>query len=186
MRGKSSFPRCRVNILTITLYALERNPNTLRQSAKAVSYSKQPDTTAPSSKWIDPAMLGDIDAWDVRRYGDWLRFHARLPGAQGTREFVRRAEAVGDQAPEIIAAPSAALFGLLALGSARRADTWDGDLRFCYHVVTTGDELGPSGALGTEENTATNLLQRPTEQNLDTLLADEIIARRFETCAACR
>ncbi|SEO08054.1 hypothetical protein SAMN04490248_101274 [Salinihabitans flavidus] len=133
---------------------------------------------AAEQGWIDPAVLGDIDAWSVAQSGEWYLFDARLPGAQGVRRFRRRISLPGDAVPEVIADPAGALFAILSLGGARRAVTGDEAPRFGYHVVTTGDDLGPAGAAGTEAVQATDLIQRPREQSRDSLIADEIVARR--------
>lgn len=132
------------------------------------------DAPAP----CDPSVLGDIHAWDLRREGDWYRFTAHLPGAQGICQMRRRVEPLGDSAPDILANPAGNLFALLSLGGTRRGTTSDEPLRFPYHVVTTGDELGPAGGAGTETVAPTQDLQRLTEQSRDSLIASEIIARR--------
>ncbi|MGR3610749.1 MAG: hypothetical protein ACU0BN_18120 [Sulfitobacter sp.] len=128
---------------------------------------------------LDPAVLGDVDAWNLRQHGEWYVFSANLPGAQGPRQFRRRVQADADaSAPDIIADTPGAVYALLALGGARRAVTANERLSFPYHVVTTGDDLGPAGAAGTERNAATGLMQRLTEQTRDSLIADEILRRR--------
>ncbi|MDE9451617.1 hypothetical protein J3R80_14170 [Aliiroseovarius sp. Z3] len=132
------------------------------------------DRSAP----VDPSVLGDIHAWDARRAGDWYMFTAHLPGEQGICQFRRRVDPLGDSAPDILANPSGGLFAILSVGGTRRAITSDEVLRYPYHVITTGDDLGPAGASGTEAVTPTPDLQRLTEQSRDSLIADEIIARR--------
>ena len=73
---------------------------------------------------IDPAVLGDVDAWNLRQRGDWYVFSANLPGAQGPRQFRRAVKAEVDaSAPDIIADTAGAVYGLLALGGTRRAVT---------------------------------------------------------------
>lgn len=133
-------------------------------------------THAPTP--VDPSVLGDIHAWDAHRVGDWYLFTAHLPGEQGICQFRRRVEPSGDTAPDILANPSGGLFAILSIGGTRRATTSDEVLRYPYHVLTTGDDLGPAGASGTETVTATPDLQRLSEQSRDSLIADEIIARR--------
>ena len=128
---------------------------------------------------LDPAVLGDVDAWNLRQRGDWYIFSANLPGAQGPRQFRRRVQAdAAASAPDIIADTPGAVYGLLALGGPRRAVTASERLSFPYHVVTTGDDLGPAGASGTERNAASGLMQQVTEQTRDSLIADEILRRR--------
>ena len=128
---------------------------------------------------VDAAVLGDVDAWNLREQGEWYVFDANLPGAQGTRQFRRKITAAPDaSAPDIIADTSGAVFGVLAIGGTRRAVTADETLSFPYHVVTTGDDLGPAGAAGTETLAPSDLMQRLTEQTRDSLIADEILRRR--------
>ena len=122
---------------------------------------------------VDPAVLGDVDAWNLRQRGDWYIFSANLPGAQGPRQFRRRVQVSDDaSAPDIIADTAGAVYGLLSFGGTRRAVTANAPLSFPYHVVTTGDDLGPAGASGTQENDATDVIQKLTEQTRDTLIAD--------------
>lgn len=59
---------------------------------------------------LDPAMLGDIDAWDLQREGEWLRFVAHRPGATGARRY-RKAVAGGG----VIAETPGPVLGLLSL-----------------------------------------------------------------------
>jgi hypothetical protein len=132
-----------------------------------------------ASEAVDPSVLGDIDAWDVRRRGDWYIFTARLTGMQGVRQFRRRVEAAGDAVPDIIADPPGTLFALLSLGGARRATTADESLRFPHHVVTAGDDMGAAGSCGIEEMREVATLQTLTEQTRDSLIADEIVSRRM-------
>jgi hypothetical protein len=128
---------------------------------------------------VDPAVLGDVDAWNLRQRGGWYIFSANLPGAQGPRQFRRRVQVSDDaSAPDIIADTAGAVYGLLSFGGTRRAVTANAPLSFPYHVVTTGDDLGPAGASGTQENDATDVIQKLTEQTRDTLIADEILRRR--------
>lgn len=129
---------------------------------------------------IDPAVLGDVDAWNLRQRGDWYVFSANLPGAQGPRQFRRAVKAEVDaSAPDIIADTAGAVYGLLALGGTRRAVTAQEPLSFPYHVITTGDDLGPAGAAGTEDVAATPVIQKLTEQTRDSLIGDEILRRRL-------
>ncbi|MCK0140601.1 hypothetical protein [Aliiroseovarius sp. F47248L] len=135
-------------------------------------------SVADSAAPVDPSVLGDIHAWDVRRAGDWYLFSAHLPGEQGICQFRKRVEPLGDTAPDILANPSGSLFAILSIGGTRRATTSDEVLRYPYHIVTTGDDLGPAGASGTEIVVATPDLQCLSEQSRDSLIADEVIARR--------
>jgi hypothetical protein len=132
----------------------------------------------PATAFVDASVLGDINAWDVRHIGDWYVFQAHLPGAQGIGQFCRPVSAFGDAQPCIIAQPSAALYGLLALGGARRGLTHDAPMRFPYHVLSTADDMGAAGSAGTQKGERNDRLERLNEQTRDSLIADEIIARR--------
>lgn len=129
---------------------------------------------------IDPSVLGDIHAWDVKEVGEWYLFQADLPGAQGVGPFRRAVIAQNDSAPHIIAQPSAALYGVLALGGTRRATTCDTSVRFPYHVLSTADDMGAAGSAGTLGVAENAALEHVPEQTRDTLIADEIVARRKE------
>ena len=128
---------------------------------------------------VDASVLGDINAWDVRETEGWYLFHAHLPGAQNIGQFRRPVKAVGDSVPQIIAQPSAALYGLFALGGARRGMTSDETVRFPYHVLSTGDDMGAAGSAGSQDVEKNNQLERLNEHTIDSLIGDEIIARRL-------
>jgi hypothetical protein len=132
-----------------------------------------------TTRMVDASVLGDINAWDVKEDGDWYLFHADLPGAQGIGQGRRPVPAVADNVPCIIAQPSAALYGLLALGGARRGMTCDTPVRFPYHLLSTGDDMGAAGPAGSEKVEENQRLERLTEQTRDSLIGDEIIARRM-------
>jgi hypothetical protein len=150
----------------------------LSDSVIADIHSRLPAAAADAV--VDPAVLGDVDAWQMRQRGAWYIFSANLPGAQGPRQFRRRVRLSDEaSAPDIIADTAGAVYGLLSFGGSRRAVTASEPLSFPYHVVTTGDDLGPAGAAGTQDNTATDIIQKLTEQTRDSLIADEILRRRM-------
>ena len=68
--------------------------------------------TSATVQWLDAALLGDIDAWDLQREGEWLRFLAHRPGPQGARRYRRHASGGG-----IIAETPGPVLGLLSLGA---------------------------------------------------------------------
>ena len=123
--------------------------------------------------WIDPATLGDIDAWGLRRVGDWIGFQARLAGYDGPRGF-RRHVTGGD----IMADTAGPVLAVLSLGGARRA--WTGAARpaFPAHVLSPGDDLGPVGGAGESPAVPCDRLQQVTEATLDTMTADALLRRR--------
>ncbi len=93
------------------------------------------------------AVLGDVDAWNLREQGEWYVFDANLPGAQGTRQFRRKITAAPDaSAPDIIADTSGAVFCVLPIGGTRRAVTADVTRSFPSPVVPTGVDPGRAGA----------------------------------------
>lgn len=120
----------------------------------------------------DPAMLGDLDAWGLRRDGDWLRFMARLDDL-GPRGY-RRPAAGGD----IIAEAPGPLTAILSIGGARRAGFSAGPVRFSHHVVAPGDHIHAVGLEGTDTATPTGRLQRLPHASRDALIADAALAMR--------
>ncbi|MEO9575376.1 MAG: hypothetical protein ABJ263_04495 [Tateyamaria sp.] len=143
-----------------------------------------PVSAAPAglaSSWIDPTILGNVDAWDVRRDGEWLLFNANLDGQQGPRLFRRLAEAPdADSQPGIFADGAGPLYGMLSLGGARRADGLPEPLSFPWHVLAPADDIGAVGLAGTEEAVEQDALQRLPELTRDAAIADVIVARQHK------
>lgn len=120
----------------------------------------------------DPlAVLGDLDAWDLRREGDWYRFTARL--GDTPRGYQRRVNG-GD----IIAAAPGPLYGLLSIGGARRAGFNTGGPAFPYNVLAPGDHIGAVGLEGTGGAETTDRLQAIPYATRDTLIADTLLGWR--------
>ena len=120
----------------------------------------------------DPAeILGDIDAWDLRREGDWYRFTARLDDL--ARGYQRRVDG-GD----IIAAAPGPLYGLLSVGGARRAGFNTGGPDFPRNVLAPGDHIGAVGLEGTEAAAPTDRMQSIAHATRDTLIADTLLGWR--------
>ncbi len=117
--------------------------------------------------------LGDVDAWDLRRIGDWLHFTALLD-PDGPARGYQRPLAGGD----VIAAAPGPLYGLLSLGGARRAGFNAGPATFAHHVLAPGDDIGAVGAEGTAEVAASGLLQHIPHRTRDALLADVLLGWR--------
>lgn len=116
-------------------------------------------------------VLGDIDAWDLRREGAWYRFTARLE--DGPRGYQRRVEG-GD----IIAAAPGPLYALLSLGGARRAGFNNGPPDFPFNVLAPGDHIGAVGLEGTGATEPTDRLQGVAYATRDTLIADTLLRWR--------
>jgi len=108
---------------------------------------------------LDPEVLGDIDAWNLRRSGDWYYFDANLAQADGPRGY-RREVSGGD----IIADTPGPVLGFLALGGSRVARGIPGVGSFPHHVVAPGDEVGAVGLAGLEVAEASAKAERLAEQ----------------------
>jgi hypothetical protein len=142
-----------------------------------------PQVDAPlqlSKNWIDPSVLGDIDAWDVRRDGEWYVFNANLAGKQGPRQFRRLIDAEDtDSEPGVIADGAGPLWGLLALGGSRRTTRFDHPLSFPWHVLAPADEIGAVGYAGSETATIKTALLKLPELTRDAALGDLLVERQF-------
>ena len=144
------------------------------------SAAPAPAPAGQARAWIDPAILGNVDAWDVRRDGEWLLFNANLDGRQGARLFRRLAEAAdAESEPGIFADGAGPLYGMLSLGGARRAEGFPEPLAFPWHVLAPADEIGAVGLAGTEEAAEQDVLQRLPELTRDAAIADVIVARQY-------
>lgn len=136
-------------------------------------------TAALQNPWIDPEVLGNIDAWDLRRDGEWLLFHANLDGKQGPRLFRRLAKATSAESePSVFADGAGPLCGILSLGGARRAEGFADPLSFPWHVLAPADEIGAAGLSGTEQAIEQDTLQRLPEMTRDAAIADLIVEKQ--------
>lgn len=130
--------------------------------------------------WIDPGVLGNIDAWDLRADGEWYVFSANLRGRQGPRLF-RRLMTPDDaeQEPKVIADGAGPLCGLFSLGGARQAMGLDAELAFPWHVLAPADDIGAVGHAGAPADICT-ALEPLRELTRDAALADCLVARQFD------
>jgi len=150
---------------------------TLRLSDTVVSELRvrlgvMPGATAAAG-WIDPGVLGDIDAWNVVRQGEWYHFDGALTGYDHPRRF-RRPVAGG----HVVAEAAGPLMAVLSIGGARRAWAVPGRAAFPAHVLCPGDDIGAVGVAGVEPALATAALERAREVTVDVLLAAALLARR--------
>lgn len=121
---------------------------------------------------LDPAvLLGDIDAWNLREEGGWLRFDARLE--EDARAYLRPRTG-GD----IIADAPGPLTAILGIGGARRAGFTPGPPRFRFNVLAPADHIGAVGLEGTARAEATAGLQQLRHCSREALLADTLLSRR--------
>lgn len=121
---------------------------------------------------LDPAVvLGDIDAWNLRAEGGWLRFDARLE--DGARAYLRPL-AGGDA----IADAPGPLLAILGLGGPRRAGFNAGPARFCFNVLAPADDIGGVGLEGTALAEPASGLQHLRHRSREALLADTLLGWR--------
>ncbi len=116
-----------------------------------------------------------IDAWDTRREGDWLRFTARLPGAQGVRGFRQHVEG-GD----IIAEPTGPILGILGVGGARAALANPGPAAFPQHILAPADDIGAVGHAGIETASDQDRFEHLRELTHEALIAETVLHWRMD------
>ena len=135
--------------------------------------------TAVESEAEIAAFPDDIDAWDIRRDGDWLSFTADLPGKQGVRGF--RREVAGGA---IIADAPGPLLGLLSIGGARAALASQRACDFPHHVFAPADDIGAVGHAGEGQATRQQRMQPLTEMTHEALVAERLLAHARATKGA--
>ncbi|MBF9060938.1 hypothetical protein HKCCSP123_17280 [Rhodobacterales bacterium HKCCSP123] len=146
----------------------------------ALRMGQQPGTpsapTVAEQETIDADdLLEGIDAWGVTRDGDWLRFTARMPCAQGVRGFRRHIDggaALGD-------GPGAVL-GILALGGPRAALATQGAPAYPHHITAPEDDIGAVGMAGIEPAPETDRLEPLRECTHEALVAEVILDWQME------
>lgn len=130
---------------------------------------------------LDAALLGDIDAWDLQREGEWLRFLAHRPGPQGARRYRRHASGGG-----IIAETPGPVLGLLSLGAGRRMTTFGGTPDFPHHVMAchVPDEGEPDHPVHGWRNRSADTMLAETTNLADSApmdrLRDELVRNAAE------
>ncbi|WP_439140568.1 hypothetical protein, partial [Roseicyclus sp.] len=130
--------------------------------------------TAPPSD----DLLDGIDAWGVSQDGDWLRFTARMPGAQGVRGFRRHIEGGA-----ILGDGPGAVLGILGLGGPRAALASPGAPDFPHHIVSAADDIGAVGMAGIEAAPETDRLDPLREATHEALVAETILQWQVEKFA---
>jgi hypothetical protein len=127
----------------------------------------------------DEDALGDVDAWDIRAEGDWLRFTARLAGRQGVRGFRRHVS------------PAGRSWGMrrdrswrssASAGQARRSPR-PGAPAYPHHVVAPADDIGAVGMAGIEAAPETDRLEGLRECTHEALVAETLLDWRMEAFA---
>ncbi|MGA0540467.1 hypothetical protein [Neotabrizicola sp. VNH66] len=122
---------------------------------------------------LDPEeLLGDIDAWNLREDGGWLRFDARLE--DGARAYLR-SRAGGD----ILADAPGPLYAILGIGGARRAGFNAGPPQFRFNVLAPADHIGAVGLEGTARAEPVSSLQHLPHRSREALVADHLLDLRY-------
>lgn len=154
---------------------LRLSDRVIRDIARRIGLPAGPQAPVPQAatgpaERLDAALLGDIDAWDLQREGDWLRFVAHRPGAAGPRRYRRHVAGGG-----VIAETPGPLLGLLSLGAGRRMTTFSGEPRFPHHVMACAvpDEGEPDLPVTAWRN-----------RGADTMLGDALLALRQDAFRA--
>ncbi|GAB1363199.1 hypothetical protein MASR1M32_24350 [Rhodobacter sp.] len=143
-----------------------------RRAAEAATAAIQAPPAALQR--LDPAEhLGDIDAWNLRADGDWLRFDARLE--EVPRGYLRPVSG-GD----ILADAPGPLLAILGLGGARRAGFTAGAAQFRYNVLAPADHIGAVGLEGTDQALRTAGLQHLRHRSREALIADHLLGWRHK------
>ncbi len=132
----------------------------------------------PQTRHRPDDLLDGIDAWAITQDGDWLRFTARLPGAQGVRGFRRHIDGgatLGD-------GPGAVL-GILGLGGPARPLATPGAPAFPHHITAPADDIGAVGMAGIEAAPITDRLEPLREATHEALVAETILHWQIEKFA---
>ncbi len=137
---------------------------------------KAQPTQAPDVLTDD--LLDGIDAWGVTQEGDWLRFTARMPGAQGPRGFRRHVEGGA-----VLGDGPGAVLGILGLGGPRAALASPGAPAFPHHIVAPEDDIGAVGMAGIEPAPETDRLEPLREATHEALVAETILHWQVEKFA---
>lgn len=153
--------------------ARRRERREANEALAGEALAHQPVAGAAVEGRLDPAeRLGDIDAWNLRAEGGWLRFDARLEAEP--RGYLRPL-AGGD----ILADAPGPLLAILGLGGARRAGFNAGPPQFRYNVLAPADHIGSVGLEGTDTALRTGGLQNLRHRSREALIADHLLRGRY-------
>ncbi len=144
----------------------------------AASTPERSDTPKPAADTPADELLDGIDAWGVQQDGDWLRFTARLPGAQGTRGFRRHITGGA-----VLGDGPGPLLGILGFGGPSAALATAGAPVFPQHVVAPEDDIGAVGMAGIEPAPATDRLEHLREVTHEALVAETLLHWRLDAYA---
>jgi hypothetical protein len=128
---------------------------------------------------LDPAVLGDIDAWNLRQSGEWYVFQANLLGGHGVRQYRKLVDpGNAEDSTHILADAPGALLGLLSIGGARAALALPRSAAFTYHIMAPADDIGAVGMAGVEAAQTVSHLHKLREVTRDALLAEVLLTDR--------
>jgi hypothetical protein len=143
----------------------------------ALRLGTTPNAASPHGP-ADEDTLSDVDAWNIRAEGDWLRFTARLAGRQGVRGFRRHVSGgaiLGDGPGPVMA--------ILGLGGPSAALATQGPPAYPHHVVAPADDIGAVGMAGIEAAPETDRLEGLRECTHEALVAETLLDWRLEAFA---
>lgn len=120
-------------------------------------------------------LLDGIDAWGILRDGDWLRFTARMPGAQGVRGFRRHVDGGA-----VLGDGPGAVLGILGLGGPSAALATQGAPLYPHHIVGPEDDIGAVGMAGIEPAPETDRLEPLRECTHEALVGEVILDWQME------
>ncbi len=142
----------------------------------ALRLPNQTGPTQSATASFEPADPPEgVDGWNARRDGDWIRFTARLKGAQGTRDFRQHIDG-GD----IIGDTNGPVLGILGIGGARAALANAGGADFPQHIVAPADDIGAVGHAGIETASKQDRFEHLREMTHEALVAQTILNWRIE------
>ncbi|MGF6860155.1 hypothetical protein ABIE69_000713 [Rhodobacteraceae bacterium MBR-64] len=131
---------------------------------------QQGRTPATRAGAPEAALPADIDAWDLRDEGDWITFHARMPGGHDQRRY--RWHRGGGA---VIADARGPLRALLGIGGPRAALATPGASTWPHHVLAPGDHIGAVGMAGDGRAEPTDRLLPVPERSHEVLLAETLL-----------
>ena len=155
--------------------AIDEKGLTLRLSETVLAELRQRLAVNQPSPLDVAVMLGDIDAWNLRQEGEWLKFTGQLEAGVAAREYQRSIDG-GD----IIASAPGPIYALFSLGGARRADFNEGPSTFSHHILAPSDDIGAVGLEGTALAKVSAGLQRIPHCTRDAHLAETLLGWRRE------
>lgn len=111
-----------------------------------------------------------LDAWSVRRDGEWLRFTANPQGKSGPRGFMCKG-----LHGTVVADTPTPLLGLFAIGGSRASVASTIPCDYPHHIVAPGDDIGAVGLDGEEEAKSLATVHPLREMSHEALVAQALL-----------